>query len=285
MRRAVMAALLLCVAVCSRPPEPSSSLRVVSQTVGSDELLLALARPEQIAALSRFAIEPKYSAVAEQAENHPRLNREDNIEGILKFRPTLVLFANYSRAELITQVQRAGIKTLIFDHYDTLEDAYANLRRLAAVLGPEAQARAEHIESEGRARVEALAVRLAGRPQVRVIAPSIYGPIPGAESSFQDLCDHAGADNLAASLAHLQGFAMPPEEQMLTWPIDRVVVAGRDREQPLEELRNLSPYRFMPAVQEGRAALLRPYQLSCISHHRIEGYEQLARELHPEAFP
>jgi iron complex transport system substrate-binding protein len=284
-RRALMIALLLGCGACSRQPGQPSSIRVVSQTVGSDELLLALARPEQIAALSRLAIEPAYSAVAEQAKAYPRLNSEDNIEGILKYRPTLVLFANYSRVELVTQVQRAGIRTLIFDRYSTLEDAYANLRRLAAMLGPDAQARAERIETDGRARVEALAARLAGRPHVRVIAPSIYGPIPGAESSFQDLCDHAEADNLAASLGHLRGFAMPPEEQMLTWPIDRVVLTGRDRDQALQEFRSLSPYRFMPAVQEGRAALLQPHQLGCVSHHRIEAYEQLARELHPEAFP
>lgn len=283
--RVAVVALLIGVGACARQSQQPSAIRVVSQTVGSDELLLALARPEQIAALSRLAIESAYSAVAEQAKAYARLNREDSVESILKHHPTLVLFANYSRVELVTQVQRAGIPTLIFDRYSTLDDAYANLRRLASALGPDAQARARRIEADGRARVQALAARLANRPQVRVIAPSIYGPIPGAESSFQDLCDHAGADNLAASLGHLRGHAMPPEEQMLTWPIDRVVLASRDRNEALAELRELSPYRFMPAVQEGRAALLRPHQLGCISHRRVDGYEQLARELHPEAFP
>ena len=28
-----------------------------------------------------------------------------------------------------------------------------------------------------------------------------------------------------------------------------------------------------------------PWQLSCVSHLRVRGYEQLARALHPEAFP
>ena len=40
----------------------------------------------------------------------------------------------------------------------------------------------------------------------------------------------------------------------------------------------------MEAVRAGRAALLRPYLLSCVSHRRLDGYEQLARGLHPEAF-
>lgn len=292
------AALLVCLAClfgiastgigCSRVADARRAqpvVRVVSQTVGSDELLLALAQPAQVAALSHLALEPAYSAVAEQARAYSHLHRDGDVESILKFQPTLVLLANYSREELVTQVERAGIETLVFDRYDTLDDAYANLHRLAAKLGPAAEARATHIEAEGRARLEALRARLEGRPRVRVIAPSTYGLIPGADSTFQDLCDHAGAENLAASLGHLQGHAPAPEEQMLTWPVDLVVVAGPDREQAMAPFRDLFPYRFMPAIQQGRAAVLLPHQLSGVSQHRVEAYERLARALHPEAFP
>jgi iron complex transport system substrate-binding protein len=252
--------------------------------VGSDELLLALAQPDQVAALSHLALDAAYSAVAEQARGYPHLARDGDIEGILKFNPTLVLFADYSRAELVAQARRAGLKTIVFDRYRTLEDAYANLRRLARALGSVAEARAESIIGDCQTRVEKLQARLAGVPHVRVIAPSIYGMIPGADSTFQDLCEHAAADNLAASLGHLRGHSPQPAEQMLLWSVDNVVLAGHDRDEALAPFRALPPYQFMPAIKEGRAVLLPPYQLSCVSHHRVEGYEQLARALHPEAF-
>jgi iron complex transport system substrate-binding protein len=41
----------------------------------------------------------------------------------------------------------------------------------------------------------------------------------------------------------------------------------------------------MASLKENRAVLIKHYQLSCVSHRRIEGYELLARELHPERFP
>jgi iron complex transport system substrate-binding protein len=277
-----LAGVLSTVASC--PQRPSISVRVVSQTVGSDELLLALAEPGQIAALSHRALEPAFSAVADQAKAYPHLKSDGDTESILKYKPTLVLFANYSRAELVTQIRRAGVKTLMFDSYDSLDDAYANLRSLARELGPKAQTRADSIIADGRARVEALRKRLAGVVPVRVIAPSVFGMIPGAGTTFQDLCDHAGADNLATSLGHLRGHAPPPEEQMLTWPIDRVVLAGDDRNSVLARFREQPPYQFLPAIKEGRVAWLLPYQMSCVSHFRVEGYERLARELHPEAF-
>ena len=281
---ALAVALSAALAGSSCPRRSPASARVVSETVGSDELLLAIAQSGEIAALSDLAIESAYSAVAEQAKAYPRLRRHGDAEGILKYGPTLVLFANYSRAELVAQVRRAGIRTLVFDQFNTLEDAYANLRLLARELGPQAEARAESIIADRGARVEMLRARLSGVARVRVIAPSIYGQIPGADSTFQDLCDHAAADNLATSLGHLRGHAPPPEEQMLTWPIDKVVLAGNDREQALAPFRRVPPYQFMPAIQEGRVALLSPFQLSCVSQHRVDGYERLARELHPEAF-
>ncbi|MCX6954455.1 MAG: ABC transporter substrate-binding protein [Verrucomicrobia bacterium] len=258
-------------------------VRVVSQSVGTDELLLALAEPGQIAALSNYAREPSYSAVAKEAEAYPALARGD-AETILKFRPTLVLAANYSRLELVEQVRRAGVRVIVIDRYRNLEDAFANLRTLARELGGAAPARAEKIVADCTARVKALAARLAGAPRVRVIAPSTYGVVGGADTTFQDLCDHAGAENLAATLGHLVGHQPPPNEQMLTWPIDRVVVMGNSAAEALAPFLKLPPYQFMSAVRERRAAVILPYMLSSVTHHRVAGYEMLARALHPELF-
>ena len=260
------------------------AVRVVSQTVGTDELLLALAAPGQIAALSHLAREGAYSAVAEEAARYPQVDKLCDVEGVLKFHPTLVLFTNYSRAELVTQVRRAGVRVLVFDRYKTLDDAYANLRLLARELGPETEKRAEKLIADCQARVAALAARLRGAPKVRVIAPSTYGMIPGDESTFQDMCDHAAAENLAATLGGLHGHEPPPNESMIAWPIDRLVVAGDNPERALAPFVHLPPYQFMPVVREKRVAVIPEWQLSCVTHHRIEGYEQLARALHPEVF-
>jgi iron complex transport system substrate-binding protein len=262
---------------------PAPPVRVVSQTAGTDDLLLALAEPAQVAALSHLARDPLFSVVADEAKKFPQIAAGD-AETILKFSPTLVLVADYSRTELVEQVRRAGVRVLVFDHYQTPEDAFANLRLLGRELGPAASARAERVIADGQARLRALAEKLRGIPPVRVIAPSTYGVVGGADTTFQDLCDHAGAVNLAATLGLLTGHAAPPNEQMLTWPVDRVVVCGTSLDAALAPFRTLPPYQFMPAVREGRAVLIDECLLSCVSHRRIEGYEQLARALHPEIF-
>lgn len=263
-------------------PAPTAH-RVVSQTVGTDELLLAVAAPEQIAALSHLARDPVFSGVAREAAALPQITLGD-AETILRHRPTLALFADYSRAELVAQVRRAGVTVLVLDRYKTLDDAHANLRQLAALLGPEASDRAERIIKSDTQRLEALRTRLAAVAPVNVIAPSTYGVIAGAGTTFQDLCDRVGAINLATTLGGLTGHAAPPAERLLTWPVDRLVLAGDDLATTLEPFRKLPPYQFMPAVREGRAVVIPSWMLGCVSHRRIEAYEMLARALHPEVF-
>ncbi|OAM91097.1 ABC transporter substrate-binding protein [Termitidicoccus mucosus] len=275
------------------PPQ----MRVVSQTVGNDELLLAVASPSQIAALSHLATESDFSAVAAQAAAFPKLDKNATAESILSFSPTLVLFTDYSRTELVEQIHRAGVRSVIIKNYRTLDDTYGNLRLIAAELGPEAAGRAERLIAGCEARVAALRAKMAGAKPVRVIAPSTYGVIPGRDTTFQDLCDHAAAENLAATLGGLRGHAPPPSEKMIAWPVDKVVlisgalqsgVRPLDGEDPVQAalapFLKLPPYQFMPAVRERRVALLEPWQISCVSHHRVAAYERLARELHPERF-
>jgi len=263
----------------------AAAVRVISQTVGTDELLLAVAAPSQIAALSHLATKPEFSGAAEAAKSYPQLALNCDLEGALKYNPTLLLCADYSRAEIVAQARRAGIKVIVLTQYRTMEDAYANLRLIARELGPEAVARAERVIADCERRIAVLRERLQGVKPVRVIAPSTYGMIPGDETTFQDLCDHAGAENLAATLGKLHGHQAPPTEQMLTWPVDRLVVPGDDVAEALAQYKAIPPYEYMASVKENRAVLLKHYQLSCVSHLRIEGYELLARELHPERFP
>jgi iron complex transport system substrate-binding protein len=259
-------------------------IRVVSQTVGTDELLLALAEPTQIAALSHLSREPNFSAIAAEAAAYPQLAKNGDSENALKFSPTLVLVAGYSRAELVSQIRRSGVRVFVMDKYESLADAYANLRALARELGPTAETKAETIIADCERRVAALREKLRDVRPIRVLAPSTYGVIGGAGTTFQDLCDRAGAENLAATLGRLVGHVPPPNEQMLTWPVERVVLSGENADVALAPFLKLPPYQFMAAVRERRIALLKPWHISSVSHHRVAAYEQLARELHPELF-
>lgn len=273
--------LHLLLALCLLPlTAVAQEVRVVSQTVGTDEMLLALADPEQIAALSHLAHDAQFSAAAQEAAAYPCITTGDS-EAILRYRPTLVLFTDYSRAELVERVRKSGVEVIVFDRYATMEDVYANLRTLGRALGHES--RAEAVIESSRVRMAALATKLRGVKPVRVINASTYGLLSGAGTTFQDLCDHAGAENVASTVGGIRGIAPEPTERMLAWPIDQLVLDGdMTVDEALAPLRDLLPYKYIAAVKQDRAIVMPSALMASVTHHRIAGYELLARKLHPE---
>ena len=259
-------------------PLAAAPRRVVSQAVGTDELLLALAAPGQVAALSNLARDPRYSPVAAQARAYPSL-KDSDAESVLAFHPDLVLATSYTRPETLALLRRAGVQLLVFDRFDTLDDVYADLRTLGQALGRQAQAAA--LITQCRARVAALAKRLQGVHPVRVLAASLYPYTAGAGTTFQDLCDHAGAINVAAE-AGLRGHQPTPAERMLAWNPE--VLVADDEPDILARLGQIPAYRLLPAFRAGRVVRLPEALLSSVSQHRIDAYEALARALHPRRF-
>jgi iron complex transport system substrate-binding protein len=269
--------LALCSALLLAGPR---QVRVVSQTVGTDELLLAVAEPSQIAALSHLSRDAGFSAVAAEAAKYPQIKPSD-AESILRYKPTHVLVASYSRAELVAQLKRSGTKVITIDHFNTLDDAYANLRLIAKELGTEAKA--ESVIAQCQARLAQLEQRLKGAAPARLLAPSTYGFTGGRDTTFDDLCRHAGAINVAAE-AGLVGHVATPGEALLTWKIDYLVLSGEDGASALKVYQQTPPYKHLQVTKAGRYVLLKSYLMSCVTHLRIEGYESLARQLHPERF-
>ena len=271
----VLLALLASVLLFAGTPK-----RVVSQTVGTDELLLALADPAQIAALSHLAKDPAFSPVAKEATNFPVLRTSD-AESILKFHPDLVLIASYTRAETKALLQRTGVKLLVLEKFESLDDLYANTRLIGSALGhPD---RAEAAILAWQHRVAALQKKLKGVRPVRVLSASTFPFTAGAETTFQDVCDHAGALNVAAE-AGLKGHQPTPTEKLLTWNVEVLVASGEEGTRVIERLRELPSYKFLPAMKAGRMVLVSGPRMASTAQARLDAYEELARALHPERF-
>ena len=280
MRKLLRTWTVLACAACGAAAVVASPQRVVSQTVGTDELLLALADPAQIAALSHLSREPTFSVDANQAAAYPKLKSSD-AESVIRFHPDLVLAASYSEPATLTLLHRAGVKLIVVEHFESLEDVYANVRTIGAALGHADRAEALIRSTEGR--VADLARKLKGVKPVRVLAVSTYPFTAGSQTTFQDLCDHAGAINVAAE-AGLVGHASTPDERLLTWNPELLIASDTEGPDLESRLRQMPAYKHLPALQAGRVVLLPGPLLASVTHHRVSAFEALARKLHPERF-
>ncbi len=272
--------ILLCALAVARGA-PAAAQRVVSQTVGTDELLLALADPGQIAALSHLGRDRAYSLNASEAAAYPTLKSND-AESVMRFRPDLVLVASYTEAPTLALLRRAGVRLIVVERFESLEDVYANIRAIGAALGH--SDRAEKLIGSTKQRVAELARKLEGVKPVRVLAVSTYPFTAGSQTTFQDLCDHAGAINVAAE-AGLVGHASTPDEKLLTWNPELLIASDNEGAGLEARLWQMPAYRHLPALRAGRLVFLSGPLMASVTHHRVAAFEALARKLHPERFP
>jgi iron complex transport system substrate-binding protein len=127
----------------------SAALRVASLNLCTDEYLLLLAEPGQVASVSRLAADPADSAIWRRARTYPS-NRGD-LESALPSRPTVLLTMGGSGRSTGLIAARMGLKTIDLPFPATISDVEANMDRIAAVLGTGSRARV------WKARLRALA--------------------------------------------------------------------------------------------------------------------------------
>jgi iron complex transport system substrate-binding protein len=110
-----------------------SAIRVASLNLCTDEYLLLLARPSEIASVTRLAQDPAESRLWSRAVAYPA-NR-GSVEQILSARPTLLLTMGGSGRSTTHLARRMGVRTLDLPFANTIDDVGANLRRVAIALG------------------------------------------------------------------------------------------------------------------------------------------------------
>ena len=151
----------------STRPTSTYSHRIVSLNVCTDQLLLALANPYQIAALSRFSRHENFSYYAHQAANYRSLR--GTIEEVLRIKPDLVIASTYTRPVLKQALARFHIRTELFKPATTIAQGKNDILRLARIVGH---------ENRGKTLVKgvAQAVRTAQR-STRQLIKKIGNPI------------------------------------------------------------------------------------------------------------
>ncbi|CUU41738.1 corrinoid ABC transporter substrate-binding protein [Blastochloris viridis] len=112
--------------------------RVVSINMCTDQLVLALADPDQILALSVYARDPMLSFGAAAAANYPSLSGV--AEEVLVLQPDLVLSGRYTRQTTRGFLKAKGVALAEFDIARSIADATAQIRRAGELLGQPARA-------------------------------------------------------------------------------------------------------------------------------------------------
>ncbi|MGE0749112.1 MAG: ABC transporter substrate-binding protein [Variibacter sp.] len=165
--------------------------RIVSFNLCADQLVLALADPEQIAGLSTFAADPDLSVMAGKARPFPKLDQRS--EATVALQPDLVLVGPTDRSSIRTVLTRLGLHVEEVGLVKDVASARVQVRALAARLG--------HPE-RGEALIAAID---AAQKRLHAVA--------GADTRTALVVERggytAGPDSLVVNLLREAGFMLP----------------------------------------------------------------------------
>jgi iron complex transport system substrate-binding protein len=116
----------------------SAAARVASLNLCTDEYLLLLARPQQVASVSYLSRDPLESPLWQAARRH-RGNR-GSLEDVLTLKPTLVLTMGGGGRATRLLASRLHMQALDVPYATDLKGVERNLKMIAAALGEEAGA-------------------------------------------------------------------------------------------------------------------------------------------------
>lgn len=166
--------------------------RVVSLNPCLDAILLSVADPGQIAALSHYSREPSQSAVAAEARRYPFT--WGSAEEVVALKPDLVLTSGMGAIALTGVLPRLGVRQASFTVPSSVDESVAQVERVSGLVGhPD---RGAALVARIRAALAAAAPRV-DEPRLGALIYEYHGLASGPHTLVDELMRRVGFDNLA----------------------------------------------------------------------------------------
>jgi len=245
--------------------------RAASVSVCTDQYLLTLAAPEQIAAVSWQAGSLR-SPVRDLADGYPVVR--GMAEELLAVEAEMIIFDPYGHPETANRLEAMGTRILRLTDPVTLQDVEGEVLRVAEALGR--RARGVALVAEMTARRDALISRHTDeKPLALYISPGGGGA--GADTYIDAVFQVAGFRNLQAELG-LTGWQRVPLELLVNAPPDVLVLSFFETSDPslLDGFGRHPLFRRMLAETPVIAVPAAPWV--CAGPYLLDAAERLAAE-------
>ena len=264
--------------------------RIVSYSISTDEILMALVKPERIAALSRLVDDPGVSSIVEEAKQVPNRVQGNSMENVLTFKPDLVIIPDFHPPEMLQSARELGLKVYIYKTPSDIKGVKRSIRQIAALTGE--KEKGEAVIAKMEEQIKQVQQRLADIPaseRKRVIQLRSEGAFYAPDNSFGDVCRHAGVSDATLELNYPSAMEITQEKVVELNP-DIIFVPDWDYDgkhnsdgEKQKILHNPS-YRGMKAVQQGKVYTISGALVLTVSQYIADAVEEVAKMSYPEVF-
>ncbi len=266
---------------------PAKPLRIITASVGHDEMTLALVPSERLVAVAGATKDETYSNVASLVREKAEVSRDPEV--IIAQSPDVVVTSPWFPIEVVEALQRVGIPVIQTELEQGPESRVEAILLMGYIYGEEERAFA--FADEVEARYDALVgVTSAKDPKPRVLALTQYSDtlwVAGGGSTEGGVITAAGGLN-AAEDAGISGNQTTSLEGVIAMAPDIIIIPqplAYGAEEFRQSLLETEALAELPAIKNGAVFIVESRHFTTLSYWNIRGAEDLARMLWPDDFP
>jgi len=256
---------------------PQKIDRIVSLAPNLTEIVYAIGAGDRLVGRTSYCdYPPAAKTVAAVGDT-----MNPSVERIIALKPQVVLISTASQLETFTKQLDEQRIAVYVTNPNSVDQLFSSIETLGQLFGTTDQAK--ELASELRRRTQTIEAAVAGRPPVRVFYQVSDEPLYtiGRDAFLTDLIRRAGGISVTADVP--TAFPRFSDEAALASRPDAIILPtggslGNANSTVAPALRN------SPAVRNNRVYKINDDLLARPGPRLIDGLEQLARALHPEAF-
>jgi iron complex transport system substrate-binding protein len=248
--------------------------RIVSLAPANTEILAALGLMNEVVGVTTYDDYP--AEVKDIAKVGDFV--KPNFEAVAAAKPDLVLVTTGVQAATISKLEALGATVIAIDP-QTLAGVYRGIETVGAATGATGQA--DEVVGEMQYQVEEIAARIGSATPVPCFIEIGWNPLftAGRGTLMDDLMTAAGGANVVTG----KGYVGYSAEQLVK--DDPAVYLATSSSLPDPgQVAKRPGYAKLRAVKSGRVVVLEDDLVSRPGPRIVDGLEQMARALHPEAF-
>ena len=264
--------------------------RIVSLTLGTDEILLDMIGPERIVALTKFAYDPGISNVVAKAAQVRGKIVDVNVEAVLSHQPDLVIAADVMYRDVYRALRDMGVPIYVYNNIRSVDDIRQGIESVGRAVDEPAAADVLVRKMEGTlAAVRQRVTPIPPAQRQTVVWISAMGMQGGKGSLFDSMCEHAGVINGAAAIGLEKNDVLSKENiirinpdifLMPTWSYEGKVDLGKFR----SEVADDPALKTVKAIRNQRLLSVSDQYMYCSSHYIADGVRALAAAAYPDHF-
>jgi iron complex transport system substrate-binding protein len=256
---------------------PARVTRIISLAPNLTEIVFAVGGGDRLVGNTTYCDYPPAAKSVEKVGD----TLSPSLERIIALRPQVVLVSTSSQLEVFTQqLKNQNIAVFVTDPHD-LEGVFRSIEQVGQILGQQEQAAS--LVKTLRERTAAVEKAVQQSPRVRTFYQVSAEPLytAGHDSFVTDLMRRAGAESVTGEVPgawpkYSSESALAAKPDAIILPTGGSMGAGNST---VAEALNRSP-----AALAGRVYKINDDHLARPGPRAVDGLEEMARALHPEAF-